>query len=345
VKAVQFRGVDDLALADLETPRIGADEVLVTLRSVGICHSDFELLEGRYIIPFDYPIIPGHEWSGAIEEVGRDVVGFAPGDRVLGECVIGSEHFGFSISGAAAEHFVARPEWLHRVPDELSDTQAALVEPFSCAYFAAMRADNLNGSDTAVVFGAGPIGLSCIAVAATLGARVISAEPNPARANLARSLGAAEVLDPRAADFADRVAELTSGRGADVVMEASGQPAAMAAALEVAGFNARLVNIGIDVGRSATAQLGLIQSKQLQVRGTIGSPGVWPATLRFLAKTGLDLSSMVTERFDLADAPAAYAAARRTDENVKVHIENGHIQNGHIQNGHIQNGHIDGSSG
>lgn len=323
MKAVQFQGVNELALADIDTPRIGDDEVLVELRSVGICHSDFELLEGRYIIPFEYPVVPGHEWSGTVAEVGRDVSGFKPGDRVLGECVIGQEHFGFSISGAAAEHFVARAEWLHHVPDELSDTQAALVEPFSCAYFAAMKADNLNASDTAVVFGAGPIGLGCVAVASTLGATVICAEPNAGRADLARTLGASTVLDPTTDDFLDRVMSLTSGRGADVVMEASGQPAAMAATLEVAGFNARLVNIGIDVGRSAPAKLGLIQSKQLQVRGTIGSPGVWPDTLRFLAKTGLDLSSMVTQRFDLADAPDAYAAARRTDENVKVHIEHG----------------------
>jgi L-iditol 2-dehydrogenase len=287
MQAVQFQGVDKLALADVDRPSIKADEVLVTLRSVGICHSDFELLEGRYIIPFDYPIIPGHEWAGEIAEVGRDVTDFKPGDRVVGECVIGDDHFGFSISGAAAEYFVARPEWLHRVPGELSDTQAALVEPFSCAYFAAMRADNLNASDTAVVFGAGPIGLGCVAVASALGM------------------------------------ELTGGRGADVVMEASGQPAAMAATLEVAGFNGRLVNIGIDVGRSAPTPLGLIQSKQLQIRGCIGSPGVWPQTLRFLAKTGLDLSPMVTRRFDLAQASDAYAAARRTDENVKVHIEHG----------------------
>lgn len=323
MKAVQFQGVDELALADLETPRIGADEVLVTLRSVGICHSDFELLEGRYIIPFDYPIIPGHEWAGQVVEVGKDVTGFRPGDRVLGECVIGMEHFGFSISGAAAEFFVARPEWLHHVPEELTDTQAALVEPFSCAYFAAMRADNVNGSDTAVVFGAGPIGLSCIAAASTLGARVIAAEPNASRADIARRMGAEEVLDPTDGGFLDRVMELTRGRGADVVMEASGQPAAMAATLEVAGFDARLVNIGIDVGRSAEARLGLIQSKQLQIRGTIGSPGVWPQTLRFLARTGLDLSPMVTRRFALDDAPDAYDAARHTSENIKVHIENG----------------------
>ena len=323
MKAVQFQDVDKLALAEIDTPSIKADEVLVTSRSVGICHSDFELLEGRYIIPFDYPIIPGHEWAGEIVEVGRDVTDFKPGDRVVGECVIGEDHFGFSISGAAAEYFVARPEWLHRVPEQLTDTQAALVEPFSCAYFAAMRADNLNASDTAVVFGAGPIGLSCVAVASTLGARVIAAEPNAARADLARQLGAEEVVDPTADGFLDTVMELTQGRGADVVLEASGQPAAMAATLEVAGFNARLVNIGIDVGRSAEAQLGLIQSKQLQVRGTIGSPGVWPQTLRFLARTGLDLSPMVTRRFPLDAAPDAYEAARLTSENIKVHIENG----------------------
>ena len=120
MKAVQFQGVDKLALAEIDPPKIADDEVLVTLRSVGICHSDFELLEGRYIIPFDYPIIPGHEWAGQVVEVGKDVTDFKPGDRVLGECVIGMEHFGFSISGAAAEFFVARPEWLHHVPEELT---------------------------------------------------------------------------------------------------------------------------------------------------------------------------------------------------------------------------------
>jgi L-iditol 2-dehydrogenase len=96
----------------------------------------------------------------------------------------------------------------------------------------------------------------------------------------------------------------------------------MAAALEVAGFDGRLVNIGIDVGRTAQARLGLIQSKRLRIQGTIGSPGVWPRTLRFLARTGLDLSPMVTARFGLDRAPDAYAAARQTEANVKVHIEN-----------------------
>lgn len=321
MRALQFVDVDRVELSEVPRPAPGPGEVLLATRSVGICHSDFELLAGRYIIPFSYPLIPGHEWSGVVAEVGAGVTGFAPGDRVLGECVIGDDHFGFSISGAAAEYFLARPAWLHKVPDELSDTQAALVEPFSCAYFAAARANGIDASDTVVVFGAGPIGLGAVAVAATRGGRVLCAEPNQGRWQIARSLGAEDVLDPTADGFVEQVMELTGGRGADVVMEASGQPAAMAAAFQVAGFNARCVNIGIDVGRSAPARLGLIQSKQLQVRGTIGSPGVWPQTLRFLARSGLDLSAMVTERFDIADAPSAYEAAPRTDTNVKVHIE------------------------
>lgn len=323
MRAVQFQDVGKLALVDLDAPRISDDEVLVTLRSVGICHSDFELLEGRYIIPFEYPIIPGHEWAGVIADVGSRVTAYQPGDRVVGECVIGQEHFGFSISGAAAEYFVARPEWLHRVPDELNDAQAALIEPFTCAYYAAMKANNVNASDTAVVFGAGPIGLGCIAVASALGARVISAEPNPDRAAIARQLGAEVVVSPTDKSFVEQIMDLTGGRGVSVAFEASGQPAAMAAAFEVAALNARLVNIGIDVGRSATARLGLIQSKELSIKGTIGSPGVWPDALSFVAKTGLDLSPMVTASFDLASAEDAYAAARQTDRNVKVHICHG----------------------
>ncbi len=183
-------------------------------------------------------------------EVGAKVTDFAPGDRVVGECVIGMEHFGFSISGAAAEFFVAKSGWLHRIPDNLSWTQGALVEPFSCGYYATVRADNLDGSDTVVVLGAGPIGLGVVAASAAKGARVIIAEPSAARVEIARRLGAEESVDPTSASFLDDVRDLTGGRGASVVFEASGKPPAMASALEVAGFRARIVNIGIDVGRA-----------------------------------------------------------------------------------------------
>lgn len=104
------------------------------------------------------------------------------------------------------------------------------------------------------------------------------------------------------------------------MVEASGSTAAMASALEIAGFRARLVNVGIDVGGSAPAKLGLIQSKELTVRGTIGSPGVWERTLRFLEGTGTDLSPLVTASFPLSRADEAVDLVHRGTGQVKVHL-------------------------
>ena len=320
MKALQFLGDSRCAVNELDIPQIADDEVLLASRSVGICHSDIELLSGRYIIPFSYPVIPGHEWAGEVVQVGRRVTQFTPGDRVVGECVIGTEHFGFSISGAAAEFFVAKQAWLHRLPDNLSWTQGALVEPFSCGYYATVRADNLDASDTVVVLGAGPIGLGVVAAAAGKGARVVVAEPEAERGALALRLGAEAVVDPAEPDLAEAVRDHTDGQPASVVFEASGKPAAMAAALEVAGFRARLVYIGIDVGQKAPAALGLIQSKELQIRGIIGSPGVWPQTLRFLSRAKVDLSPLVTKSFPLLDGADAVRAVLHDRTQVKVHV-------------------------
>jgi L-iditol 2-dehydrogenase len=183
-----------------------------------------------------------------------------------------------------------------------------------------VRADNLDASDTVLVLGAGPIGLGVVAAAAGKGARVLVAEPTAARGELARTLGADDVLDPTDDSFGERVAQATGGAGANVVFEASGKPAAMASALEVAGFRARLVYIGIDVGGSAPARLGLIQSKELQLRGIIGSPGVWPQTLRFLARSSVDLTPLVTSTYPLAKADDAISAVLTDPGQVKVHI-------------------------
>lgn len=320
MKALQFMSPNVMELNEIAIPSIGEDEVLLAARSVGICHSDIDLLEGRYIIPFEYPIIPGHEWSAEVIEVGKKVTKFKAGDRVVGECVIGVEHFGFSISGAMAEYFVAKDSWLHKLPENVSWTQGALVEPFSCGYYATVRADNLDASDTAIVFGAGPIGLGVVAAAAAKGVRVLIAEPSSARAAVAMELGAEGVLDPTSDSFIEAAMEATHGAGASVVFEASGRPEAMAKTLEVAGFQARLVNIGIDVGKSAPAQLGLIQSKELQIRGIIGSPGVWPETIRFLSRTGLDLSKLVTTSLSLDQAKSAYDIVLSDKSQIKVHV-------------------------
>src|SRR5690349_3629598 len=183
MKALVFEEPRRAAVRELDVPTIAADEVLVRSRNVGICHSDFELYAGRYIIPVAYPIIPGHEWSGEIAEVGAGVTSLQEGDRVVGECVVnnGDDHFGFSISGADAEYFVAKASWLHRIPEELSFSQGAFVEPFSVAYGASVAADGIDASDRVAVIGGGPIGLLCTLVASTMGGSVTLIEPQARR--------------------------------------------------------------------------------------------------------------------------------------------------------------------
>ena len=322
MKALQFMSPNVMSVNEIAIPKIADDEVLLASRSVGICHSDIELLEGRYIIPFNYPIIPGHEWSAEVMEVGSKVSKLKAGDRVVGECVIGQEHFGFSISGAMAEFFIAKADWLHKLPENVSWTQGALVEPFSCGYYATVRAENMDASDTVAVFGAGPIGLGVIAAAAAKGARVIAIEPSADRAKIAQSLGAEIVIDPIRQNTKDAVMDATKGVGATIVIDASGRPEAMAQTLEVAAFHGRVVIIGISVGGKAETEMGLIQSKELQVRGIIGSPGVWPETIRFLSRTNLDLSKLVTSTFDISEADKAYQKVLTDKSQVKVHVTN-----------------------
>jgi L-iditol 2-dehydrogenase len=326
MKALVFEAPERAVMADLDQPRIGPDEVLVRSHAVGICHSDFELLDGRYIIPVSYPIIPGHEWAGEVVEVGSAVGGLRPGDAVVGECVVGPEgrdHFGFSIDGADAEYFKARGEWLHKLPEGMSFTVGALVEPFSVAYNAVLMAGSVDASDTVAVIGGGPIGLLAVVAAVANNARVVLIEPQGHRRQLALRLGAQGALDPTASDFSDAVAETTQGRSFDVVIEAAGAPRAMASALALAGLQARVVYVGINIGGTADAQMGLIQSKALQVRGVIGSPFIWPKTIRFLASGIVDPTPIISATFPLESALDALAAARDTESNVKVHIETG----------------------
>ena len=322
MKALVFSGPQRAEVSEIDEPTVGGNEVLVATRQVGICHSDFDLLSDRYIIPVQFPIIPGHEWSGEVVAVGPEVRNVSPGDRIVGECTVngGADHFGFSISGAAAERFKIRADWAHRLPDELSWQQGATVEPFSCAFHAIRRLGGIQPGDDVAVLGGGAIGLGAIAASSALGGRTMVIEPLAHRRQLAAQLGAIELVDPTTAPAGDQVRELTDGRGADVVIEASGNPDAMASALDIATFRGRLGFIGINVGGTAPAALGMIQSKELTMTGTIGSPDVWPQTIRFMSAAGIDLSPMVSTTFDLSDSVAALDAAKDRDRHVKVHI-------------------------
>lgn len=322
MRALVFAEAGRAEIADVDEPGIGDNEVLVALRQVGICHSDFDLLADNYIIPVRFPVIPGHEWSGEIVDVGSEVRNLRRGDRIVGECTVngGADHFGFSISGAAAELFKIRADWAHRLPDELSWRQGATVEPFSCAYYAISRVGGVKPGDTVAVIGGGPIGLSAVAAASAMGARAVLVEPTDHRRELGAELGAHDLVDPSAAAPGDQIRDLTGGVGADVVLEASGNVAAMASALDMVAFRGRVGYIGINVGGTTESALGLIQSKELTIAGTIGSPDIWPETIRFMSAAGIDMSPMITRTFDLSDATGALDASEDRAHNVKVQI-------------------------
>jgi len=326
LKALVINKPFELEVKTLPTPEIGADEVLVRMRAVGICHSDYELYSGKYIIPIKYPVTPGHEWSGEVVEVGKAVESFKPGDRVVGECVIESadqiDHFGFSIDGAYSQYFKARPEWLHKLPAGVSFQNAALVEPFTCGYYALDVNGRTNASETVLVSGGGNIGLCAAAAAHAMGARTILVDPLSLRREAARKLGVDHVIDPSSGHAVDEVMSLTSGEGVDLVIEASGHDASLAAVFDYVKVGGRISFMGISIGRKVPVEIGKIQGKGLTIKGTIGSPGVWPAALHFLARTKLDLSPIQTHFFDLAQGVEAFELGRDPKSCIKVTLTN-----------------------
>ena len=323
MRALVFSAPGQAEVVSADAPAPGPGEVLIRSRAVGVCHSDLELLAGRYIIPIGYPITPGHEWAGEVAEAGPDVAGLKPGDPVVGECVVGPggrDHFGFSISGAAAEYFVARAEWLHKIPDQLSWTQGALVEPFSVAY-AAVRAGVIDPSDRVAVLGGGPIGLLTAMAAVGRNADVTLIEPRPDRRAKGQELGVPRVIDPGGGDLLEAAREAAGGGLFDVVIESAGHPQAMAQALTLAANHGRIVYVGIDVGAVVPAELGLIQARSLRIQGIVGSAGIWPQAIRFLASGVVDPAPIVTARFPLSQATGALDAAALGRGNIKVLIE------------------------
>ena len=321
MKALVFETPDNPKILDQPIPGINDTEVLVKTRTVGICHSDYELLAGRYIIPISYPVTPGHEWCGEIVEVGKSVKSFKKGDRVVGECVVRTperlHHFGFSMNGADREYFSVNPDWLHKLPDGVDDNRGALIEPFTCGFYAVLRSGGTNASETVVVSGGGTIGLVTAAAAIGMGARVIVVDPIKRRRDIALKLGAAEVVDAND-NPVERVRELTGGKGAELVVEASGHDASVANVFEYAQENGRVSMVGLNIGRDVTSKLGLLQLKNLTVRGCIGSPGVWPAAIKFLERTGIDLSPIQTHHFGLNDAAKAFELGKDAKACIKV---------------------------
>lgn len=326
MRAAVFRGPVDLRLEDRPVPRIGPDEVLIRVAFCGICGSDLHTIAGMQMGVHVRPAGPrvlGHEVSGTVAEVGREVTACRVGDRVTccpwvtcgqcGYCRRGLFNHCANkqlLGGSLAEYVVAPQGSVYQVPANVSSRRAALAEPLSCCVWAMDLAQIQSGSSV-VVIGAGPMGLLMLLLARAGGAATtIVSEPNPVRADLARQLGATIVVDPREADLRETVLAATNGLGADVSFEAVGHPATTSDALRSVRNAGTIVIVGV-TEPSATLPLSPyeVYRRQLTIRGCFTRRLSFERTMQWIAR--LDLDPVVTHVFPLADIGDAVECARQ----------------------------------
>ena len=246
MKSLLLKGPGELVFEDVTVPEVSDDEVLVEVKYCGICGSDLHTIPDCLLYPAGTYL--GHEFSGVLAKVGKNVRGWKVGDRVVanpmyicGECyacrhgrLSQCEHGAEKAIGAAAglecagafTKYVRVPipeKRLYRLPDEVSFEEGALVEPLACSLHA-VRVSAFKVREHAMVLGAGMIGLGVIAYLKNAGAGlIIVTEINEKRAAVARKMGADYVFNPReVTDLKERVLELTGGKGIDVVFDCSG---------------------------------------------------------------------------------------------------------------------------
>lgn len=337
-------GPHDLRIEEVDVPGLNPDQVLVKTGACGICGSDVECFEGhsgegRYDLG---PYTPGHEWGGEIVDVGSAVRHLKVGDKVTGDCVmacgvcrnckdgcmpsacLNMREAGFrpDSPGGMGEYMVIEEQYVHAVPDDWTFEDAAWVETFSIGYFGIWgNGGSIDASQTALVFGAGPVGLSAAMVAGTSGARVLLADPIASRRERALKYGANHVLDPTDPTFVEQVMDLTSGRGADVSVEASGNDNAIASLFDVSGHSGRVRLIGHSIGRKVPVEIGKTIWKTLNITGSGGTRNFGQRTIRFMSaiRDRFDFGALNTHHFPFTKLHEAFDMARQNKvEALKV---------------------------
>ncbi|MDO4720511.1 MAG: alcohol dehydrogenase catalytic domain-containing protein [Peptostreptococcaceae bacterium] len=282
---VKEKAGPDYTVKDMPKPVIGKEDVLIKVKAVGICGTDVPILKGIREVPL--PMIPGHEFAGDIVEIGENVTEFRIGDRVTPSIVIGcgSCYFcrggreslcdnivetGIHVDGAFAEYVRVPAKVVHKLPDTMSYEQGASIDPIASAYHP-LKKVHIQSEDTVVVFGPGPIGLYAIQIAKTEGAKqilVVGIKKDAHRLKLAKEIGADEIIVAGEEDVMQRISDLTEGRMADVVVEATGNHNIFNDTIQAVRKHGQIILIGI-FHHEASADIAKIVRKEIIVRGSI----------------------------------------------------------------------------
>jgi L-iditol 2-dehydrogenase len=333
IRRVLVRSIDDITVEHIPAPTAAEGELLVRPSMVGVCGSDTHAAQGHH--PFmPLPYHPGHEAVGVVAAVGPGADGFAPGDRIIVEpnlfcgqcpqCRTGRYNicqelkvFGCQTPGAMTDLFTIPADRVHRVPDGMTDLQAALVEPLATPVHAVAKAGDLTGR-TVAVLGAGPIGLLVLAAARYAGAAKIAVtDLLPGKRERALRLGADAALPADAADLTEQARQALGGP-ADVVFDCVTRERSMAQATDLVAKGGRIIVVGVGAAGTTPVRLDLIQDREISVEGTLMyTADDYRAAMALIASGAVDAEEIVTATFPLEEAAKAFTASL-APEHVKV---------------------------
>ncbi|HEY3079457.1 MAG TPA: zinc-binding dehydrogenase [Chloroflexota bacterium] len=339
MRAARLYDARDLRVEDIEQPRPGPGEALIRIHACGVCPSDVRGYTGaRHGGGPGLPRTPGHEWAGIIEELGPPLedVGAGPsvrvdeskgaaalrvGDRVVADwryvcgrcyqCRRGvfnyCENLRRAVRGGFAQYGAAPLSQLRRIPDNVSFEEASFTEPLACI-LNAHSGTRIDVGDDVVIVGAGPIGLLHMQVARHRGGRLIVSDPLAARLEMAKQLGAHDVIDASSTDPVERVKELTEGRGADCVIVAVGAAEPIRQAMQMGAINGR---VNLFAGTYPPVELptdpNLIHYRQLIVTGSHDFiPHHFTTALKLIQYRIVRVEPLISHRFGLEDVKEAF---------------------------------------
>ena len=342
MRAGVYRGPGRVATETVPVPEIGEGEVLIRVAACGICGTDLKKIQHGFIKP---PQIFGHEVAGTIAAVGNGVRQWKEGDRVVsfhhvpcGACFYCDRRLfsqcpaykkvgltaGFEPNGGGFAEYVRAMPWIVergmvRIPADISFEEATFVEPVNTCLKAVEKA-RVEAGESVVVIGQGPIGLLLMLLARRCGARVFTTDPMAERRAVSESLGAAATLDPRTCSVAEEIRELTSGRGADVVLVAVPLPAALPEALATARPGGRVLLFAQNDPHMkiefAAAEIGVEEKEILGSYSAALDRQQESANLVF--SRALPVSSLITHCFSLEEFGTALSLAGRPNNSLKI---------------------------
>jgi threonine dehydrogenase-like Zn-dependent dehydrogenase len=333
MRAVVFPKAETISVERVPEPECAPDEVVVRVATCGICGTDVHIYHDEYMSEF--PLIPGHEFSGEVVAVGREVADLAVGDRVAVDPNLDCGHcdfcrrdegnhcrnwqgVGITRPGGFVEYTTTPGRACYKLPEGMTDEQAAFIEPLACVVFALQRMRPWPGDDV-LIFGAGPMGLLLLQALRHSGAsRVVMVDKQADRLALAHELGASEIL-PAGAELDGALKDLAPD-GFPVVVDATGVPAVIERAFDYLRPRGQYLQFGV-APRDATVQVNPydIFQNDWHIIGSFAAYHTFLPSIAWLANGVIDVSRLVSYRvgFDgFEEAFHAFAAG----QTLKVHV-------------------------